>query len=732
MNLFCLLDNPDDHIFLTDLRSNTSYSYNDLYAASVNLSRFLDEKSVLSGKKIVYFTVNSPFFFPLLFACSARNAALVPLNPQMRQNEINNIVKRVSPKIIFYDESFKHLDNAFKGYESIPVKNNDLFGSINSLDKKALLNSKIIDKHSDGKTALIIYTSGTTTNIKGVALTHKNLYAMANNFSEFYEFRESQRFLSMLPFHHINAPMITGLACIIAKAHVFLGDVYGFGVARSLWDTIQQNKIQTLSITPSIMASLIEMYAKGIDRKPPSIEYALVGAAHLKEDLWKKFEGFFHIPCFQGYGLTETTTWATMTPKDDRKRYDSAGIPVGCEVRIEQGRGEVLIKGDIIMKGYWGNLEATKTVLNDGWLKTGDLGIIDTDGQLIITGRIKNIIKRRGQLIIAEDIDSAIGQHPSVMESCTLGIADHMMGEKVVTTCVLKERSGEIENELYDFARQNLSMQNFPDEFVFLKQLPKNSLGKPNIKILKEYFTGQTAQEVFEILDKIRFRKAKTPDKENIIQIIQTSLIEDAPFYLTGYWGVGHRDHANDQDRIVLDNLGTLINDINQYVSKPIAKIKFILTDIHGKANFIPELSAGKYFKSIEEELQKRGFEYVYLSEIWRRKGLIFENILEQIHQEDFKRSWGEFSLRDQFIKQAARRGHGDAKKGAQRYYAIAIAEREAVAQYCGEKTIFFTHNDPRHRIVHPPLSAIYIYSIKPGFSDKPWFLESTKMIHYP
>ena len=723
MNLFYLLDSPDERTFLTDLRSNTSYSYSDLYTASVSLSHFLDKQSVLSGEKIVYFTVNSPFFFPLLFACSARKVALVPLNPRMHRDELNNIVKQVSPKIIFCDETPIPLDNVLKDCQKISVKSNEMFGLESALDKEEIVNPPILDQHSEGKTALIIYTSGTTTNIKGVALTHKNLYAMAKNFSDFYGFKEGQRFLSMLPFYHINAPMITGLACISAKAHVFMGDVYGLRVAMSLWDTIQQNKIQILSITPSIMASLNEMYAEGIDRKLPSMEYALVGTAHLKEDIWKKFENLFHIPCFQGYGLTETTTWATMTPKDGRKRYDSAGIPVGCEVRIEEGSGEVLIKGDIIMKGYWGNPGATKAVLMDGWLKTGDLGFIDIDGQLIITGRIKNIIKRKGQVIIAENIDSVISQHPSVVESCTIGITDHMMGEKAVTACVLKARSGEIKNELYDFASQNLSMQNMPDEFIFFKQLPKNTLGKVNVRILKEYFTGQTSQEAFKIFDRARFRKAKTPDKENIIQIIQTSLIEDVPFYLTGYWGVGHRDHANDQDRGVLDNLGALVNDINQHVSKPIAKIKFILTDLHGKANFIPELSAGKYFKAIEKDLQKRGFEYVYLSEIWRQKGLIFENILEQIHQEDFKRSWEEFSLRGQFIKQSARRGHGNAKKGAQRYYAIVMAEREAVAQYCGGKTIFFTHNDLEYKIVHPALPAIYIYSIKPGFSDKPWFL---------
>ena len=736
MNLSSLLDHLDGRqMFLTDLRSHKSYSYEDLRKASLSLARLLEKRMIAPGDKIVYLTVNSAFFFPLIFACASRRAALIPLNPKMHTDELQHIVKQLSPGVIFFDEEWLPLAESFENSEKIQVNSQDML-CLAGAEDGSYDSGPLAGEEGDGKAVLIIYTSGTTANSKGIALSHKNLTVMAKAFSSFYGFQQGQKFLSMLPFYHINAPMVTGLACISAGAHVFLTEVFGFSVARSIWDIVEQHKIQVLSITPSIMASLSDMYPAGASKDISSIEYALVGTAHLKESLWKTFEARFHIPCFQGYGLTETTTWAVMTPRDERKRYDSAGIPVDCEVRIDPaglisaeglpvGSGEVLIRGDIIMKGYWGNPEATKAVLVDGWLKTGDIGFLDRDGQLVIVGRIKNIIKRKGQLVIPEDIDIAVGRYGHIAESCTFGIPDDMLGERVVTACVLKERTPEIEAELYDFVRGSVSPQNMPDQFVFFRCLPKNSLGKVDLKKLKEYISGQTARDLFAIFDKARYRKAKTPDKEAILKAIQDSLIDDTPFCLVGYWGVGQRDFADEHDRAALDHLRMLVDEANRCVNKPWVRLTLILADIHGRCNLVPEASARSYFRAITEECRRRGFDNIYLSEIWAQAGLIFDDILKQLEDPAFNRLWQEFSLKDQFIKQAERRQpQEDSQRAARRYYAIVMAEREPIARYCAG-AVFFTHNDLEYAGVNPPLPTIYIHSIKSGISEKPWFLGS-------
>ncbi|MFH0753006.1 MAG: class I adenylate-forming enzyme family protein [Candidatus Omnitrophota bacterium] len=735
MNLSSLLDNcQDQQVFLTDLLSHRSYSYQDLHQASARLHLFLGAKHVSSGDKIVYVTVNTSFFFPLLFACAARKAALVPLNPKMHIDEISNIVKQLQPKVVFYDEEWAGLEGIFKDFEKVPVQGRDMFGGDAFLNQGGLIDLPVLED-GDARIALIIYTSGTTAHCKGVGLTHKNLYGMAKNLASFYDFHEGQKFLSMLPFYHINAPMITGLACIFSRAHVVIGDLYGFALAKSFWDIVALHKIQVLSITPSIMASLLALYPQGTLKDVSSVEYALVGTAYLNAAIWKDFEERFCISCFQGYGLTETTTWATMTPRDGRKRYDSAGIPVGCEVRIVPqdfsvvdgllpGSGEVLIKGDIVMKGYWGNPDATKAVLADGWLKTGDFGFIDKDGQLVIVGRAKNIIKRKGQLVVPEDIDAVLGRYPGILESCTFGIPDNMLGEAVVSVYVQKGRiTGNAQDSLYDFLSLHLSQQNMPDQLIPFGGLPKNDLGKVNLKCLKEYVTGKTSRDIFAIFDKARYRKAKTPDQEAIFQLVQAALAEGTSLYLSGYWGVGQRDFGDAHDRAVLDNLRKLVDEVNQVVAKPLVRIKIILCDIHGRCNYIPEVSAQRYFDAIHSECRQRGFECVYLSQIWSQAGLIFEDVLKQLSSEGFKKAWDAFSLKDQFLKQAGRRGmHEDIECGAQRYYAIVMAEREAVSRYL-EGTIFFTHNGQEYQGVNPSLPTIYIHSIKPGVSEKPWFM---------
>jgi acyl-CoA synthetase (AMP-forming)/AMP-acid ligase II len=150
---------------------------------------------------------------------------------------------------------------------------------------------------------LIIYTSGTTGHAKGVVLTQRNLVSMANTFVSFYKLRPRQRFLSMLPFYHINAPMITGLVCIAAQAHVFLTDPYGLTNARTIFDMVEEHRIQVLSLTPSIMASLIQLNPDGTRRDTSSLEFCFCGTAPLGETLWRRFEQLFHVQVYQGYGL---------------------------------------------------------------------------------------------------------------------------------------------------------------------------------------------------------------------------------------------------------------------------------------------------------------------------------------------------------------------------------------------------------------------------------------------
>jgi long-chain acyl-CoA synthetase len=174
---------------------------------------------------------------------------------------------------------------------------------------------------------------------------------------------------------------------------------------------------------------------------------------------------------YQGYGLTETTTWATMTPPDDRKRYDTVGIPVGCEVRIDgDPTGEVLIKGDIVMSGYYNKKKLTRKSLRDDWYYSGDIGRFDSDHQLVIVGRTKNIIKRRGVLIHPEMIDESLRRSGLLLDTCTVGIPDSLNDERVVTAYVAAQASTD---DVRSWLAGHLSSYMQPDEIVAVHAVPR-------------------------------------------------------------------------------------------------------------------------------------------------------------------------------------------------------------------------------------------------------------------
>jgi len=230
---------------------------------------------------------------------------------------------------------------------------------------------------------------------------------MGYSISRFYGITRDDRVLGFLPCYHINAPMVTGIACITAGAHIHFAELFGFTNAKFIWRTVERFRISVISLTPSIMATIVRLFPEGANANISTVRFGLVGTARLESELWKTFESRFGFPCYQGYGLTETTTWATMTPPDDRKRYETAGVPVDCEIRIDRLStgdtmpdavgsgtdaqppareiGEILIRGSLIMQGYNNRRKLTRQVIDgDGWFRTGDLGYL-ADNQLVIS-----------------------------------------------------------------------------------------------------------------------------------------------------------------------------------------------------------------------------------------------------------------------------------------------------------------------------------------------------------
>ncbi len=695
--------------FLTDVRSGERFTYQQLRDDAAAWEQGLAGLSVGPGDRVAHLPDNRYPFYPLLLASAARGAALVPLGRGLHPDELQAVLRHCQPAACFHD-------GPAPGHPG-------LTGWRPTLAPPAPPErAGPRPRATPGRVALLVYTSGTTSASKAVMLTHRNLCAMARTFRETYGLQPGWRLLCVLPLHHINAPMITGLACVAAGAHVHLAAPYGFTNARSLFDYVERYRITALSLTPSILASLLQLFPRGAGpRDLSSVRLALVGTAHLDSALWRRFEDTFGIPCYQGYGLTETTTWATMTPPDARKRRDTVGLPVGCEVRIDgPEEGEVLIRGPIVMRGYAGARGATRRVLRDGWLHTGDVGRLEPDGQLVITGRLKNIVKRRGVLIYPEELDRALLAHPQVRAACAVGLADPVAGERLVAAY-----EGELaEADAAAHLRSVLSAFKLPDEVQAVAAIPRGPVGKPDLGRLRALLDGSAARQLVGQLTRYKQARAKGADLPALAATVQRALLAAAPLRFVGLWGVARRAQLADADRRALDRLARTVAEVRAHPEVGGAELHLLLADVHGRLNGVPPALASAYLQAVAAHAARRGLQVSALSQLWREAGLREQDREAGARAPALRAAFAASPLREQLLRQAAGRcppGRTPEEHARQYFWTVTQENPHLAQRFAGH--IFFTYSGPDYRPLLPALPTVHWHSLRPGVAHKPWDL---------
>jgi long-chain acyl-CoA synthetase len=236
-----------------------------------------------------------------------------------------------------------------------------------------------------------------------------------------------------------------------------------------------------------------------------SVKSCFSGSAPLTEDVQMKFEAMTGAKIVEGFGLTETSPVLTCNPLLGQRKIGHIGVPVpNTEVRIvdpEDGRrelpfgqeGELIARGPQIMKGYWQRPEATAEMIQDGWLYTGDLAIMDEDGYLRIVGRKKDMIIAGGYNIYPDEIDRVLQAHPAVFESCTIGVPDQKRGETVKAYVVLQPGEKLTEAQLDEWCRERLAAYKVPRSYQFREELPKSSMMKLLRRVLRDEEVKRTS-----------------------------------------------------------------------------------------------------------------------------------------------------------------------------------------------------------------------------------------------
>jgi O-succinylbenzoic acid--CoA ligase len=406
----------------------------------------------------------------IVHAMQRVGAALVPLNTRLARPEIEALVSFTRPSLVLHDA--RHAALAPAG--SIEMER--------ELDATAPAPGALRNDVDPGETHSIVFTSGTTGKPKGAMLTHGAHRASAEASAQRLGTTGADRWLVCMPLFHVGGLSIvlrsalTGFAIVLEER---------FDEAR-VNRAIHQRGVTTISVVPTMLDRLLESAAGR--PYPASLRCALVGGAPLKPALHARARGA-GIPLAPTYGLTETGSQVATAEPSAVALAPGVGRPLdGVEVRTARpdpsGVGEVLVKGPIVMRGYFENEAATRAVMAGGWLSTADLGRLDRDGRLAILGRRSDLIITGGENVLPEEVEGVISSHPGVSDVAVFGMPDQRWGERVTAAVVA---SGEIDDAaLRAWCRERLAGYKVPARFVRVAWLPRNASGKLLRRQLRE------------------------------------------------------------------------------------------------------------------------------------------------------------------------------------------------------------------------------------------------------
>jgi acyl-CoA synthetase (AMP-forming)/AMP-acid ligase II len=333
--------------------------------------------------------------------------------------------------------------------------------------------------------ALILHTSGTTSRPKIVPLSHANIWTSARNIAASLELSANDRALNVMPFFHIHG-LIAGLSAPLSRG----GSVFctpGFNALKFFAEMEEANPTWYTAV-PTMHQTLLTRAGRHkeiIARHP--LRFIRSSSASLPPTVIGELEAAFKCPVIEAYGMTEATHQMASNPLNGIRKPGSVGLAAGPEVAImdEKGRlidrgeiGEVVIRGESVTAAYENNPKANGEAFVDGWFRTGDQGVIDADGYLTLTGRLKEIINRGGEKISPREVDEALLDHPAVLQAVAFAVPHPMLGEDVGAAVVLREGLTATEQELGAFLSERLAAFKTPRKILFLAEIPKGVTGK--------------------------------------------------------------------------------------------------------------------------------------------------------------------------------------------------------------------------------------------------------------
>ena len=497
------------------------FTYREFANRTHRLANALVELGVAPGDRVSFITFNTHHLLEAYYGVIEAGAVLNPINIRLAPHEIEYILGHAKSKVVFVHRDFEALVADICPRLSprpVVVVLDGEPGGIADHEYEALLASGSSDpRHptiDENAMAELFYTSGTTGLPKGVAMTHRELYLHSLAAEIGLGFTEDDVVLHVVPLFHVNGWGTPHFLTMVGGRHVILRK-FDPGALMAL---VERHHVTRLLAVPTIFNAVLHSRERS-RYDLSSLKQLIIGGSPASPDLVRALETEIGTQAIVGYGLTETSPIITLAQprqvltdrepagrRQERQSMTGWAIP-GVRIRVVDAEGsdvrpdgeqigEIVVRGNTVMDGYYLDEEATDAAIRDGWLHTGDMATMDEAGYILIKDRSKDIIISSGENMSSVEIEIALASHPSVLECAVVAAPDEKRGEVPVAVVVLKPDTVATAKELRTWCRERLAANKVPREVHFRDALPKGGTGKILKAELREPFWAGLASRV--------------------------------------------------------------------------------------------------------------------------------------------------------------------------------------------------------------------------------------------
>jgi acyl-CoA synthetase (AMP-forming)/AMP-acid ligase II len=488
---------PEDQTALVQPEQGIRLSYGSLKQQVQDLAGALAAAGVQRGERVGMALPNGVANVVTFLAASMAGTA-APLNPAYKEDEFRFYLEDTNARVLLLPpEGVDEARRAAEGRVPILIVDMDSDGHVTL---RGITERGTVAPTSVNDVALILHTSGSTGRPKRVPLTHANLSISARNVARSYALSGSDVSLCVMPLFHVHGLVASTLATLATGGTVVVPQKFS---PLSFWRVARDHGATWYSAVPTIHQLLLARVDKGAPRPAGAEKLRFIRScsASLPPQVMHDLEEAFGAPVLEAYGMTEAAHQMASNPLPPAPRLPGS-VGRGTDVKISimdaegrhlpQGeRGEVVIQGPNVVSGYENNPEANATSFTNGWFRTGDQGVLDENGYLTLTGRLKEMINRGGEKISPREIDEVLLSHPHVAEAVCFGTPHPTWGEEVAAAVVVKQAT--TEQELLMFCKERLSDFKRPKQIHVVDAIPRTATGKIQRRVVAQAFAPQAS-----------------------------------------------------------------------------------------------------------------------------------------------------------------------------------------------------------------------------------------------